>query len=396
MLRYGVIGIKGIGQYHIKWALRHPNVRLTALVDTDADAVHEAAIAHGTWAFTDYQTMLAAEIVDAVSIALPHHLLATVGLLCLRHGLHILVEKPFALTASLAAEMLHEARTRSLQIGAVYQYRTHATMQMLERLISEGVVGRVRQVLWVRQSFRSNEYYRQSAWRSMWRGAGGGLLMNQISHDIDLLCWLFGKPLTVTAMLGNQLHDTPLDDVLGAVIAFENGVLVTLHASLNHPHIGDVCQIIGDQGMIVLPNAQPLAHDPDDRLAVGRYEYPLTEAVDSIYDPHYQPTLTWRHIQTRSRWQRVAGRVRELISPDKSAVPSTGHGAVLFQFVDAVLNGSTPMVSGAEALQTLECINALIMAAVTGKTIHLPFDHAAYDAVFKKLSEGEEHILRWR
>ncbi len=396
MLRYGVIGIKGVGQYHIKWAKNHPDVRLTALVDSDADYVQRAAGEYNVRAYTDYRAMLADDIVDAVSIALPHHLLGTVGLACLQRGLHTLVEKPFALTASLAAAMVKEAQTRNLQIGVMYQYRSYATPQMLKRIIMEGSIGRVRQVLWTWQSFRPEQYYRQSAWRGTWEGAGGGLMMNQISHDIDLLCWLFGKPVAVTAMLGNQLHDTPLEDALGAIIKFENDVLVTLQASINQPHIGDIRQIIGDRGMIILPSAQSLAHNPNDRLKIGLYDRPITESVSAVSDDHHQPHITWRSIQTRPIGQRLAQRAGRFFSSQKPVVPSSGHGAVLYQFVDAVLNGSKPMVSGEDALHALECINALVMAALTGETVRLPLDYHAYDALFSQLIDGKQQIPRWR
>ena len=156
-VRYGVIGIKGVGGKHVSMAREHENVALTALVDLDEASVNAQSQELGVRAFTDYRDMLNAGVVDAVSIATPHHLHALIGLECLKAGVHVFTEKPLANTVSDGDAMIETAKTRDLKICVGHQYRTYRTPQTMKHLIDTGAIGNIMRVLWTWIAFRPGE-----------------------------------------------------------------------------------------------------------------------------------------------------------------------------------------------------------------------------------------------
>jgi predicted dehydrogenase len=409
-IRYGVIGIKGIGQHHIRLAQQHQRVELVALVDTDETCLRETSARLGTRGFANYREMLDAGLVEAVSIATPHHLLGPIGLACLNAGIHIFVEKPFAIRISEAEAMVAAARARGLKICVGYQYRTYRTFRAMKELIDDGTLGHIQRVLWTWAEFRPEPYFRRTPWRTTWRQAGGGVLMNQASHDVDLLCWLLGQPLQVTALLGRQLHQAEVEDIVCASVLFADGVMVTFQATINQPRGYSVRQIAGDKGLLVIPNVQSLTHDVDDEMLLGAYPAPLSNLVGSLPGHHDQPQITWRTLCPPGReaaWRRWARKRPALRWAWDAwrAVRATrwrgerprserlsGHAALLDSFVDAILDGGEPLVSGESALPAVELGNAMIFSAIRGRTVKLPLDRAAYDQLFEALSQGDRHV----
>lgn len=396
-LRYGVIGVTGVGKYHIQRVLEDERVELTALVDVNEESLGAAAGRLNVRGFADYRAMLDAGVVDAVSIATPHHLHAEIGLECLRAGVHIFLEKPFANRLSEVDAMLSEARARGLKICVGHQYRLHRSPQLMKGIIESGELGRIMQVLWTWAEFRPESYYRRDAWRKTWRKAGGGLLMNQASHDIDLICWLFGQPAVVSAEVANQLHDMELDDALSASVVFQGGALATLQMTINRPRACSIRQVVGDAGMLMMPDVRSLAGDERDLIQVGIYEGRLRALNASLQGAHDQPGISWRTVseperrpgyerllRPRSLWRRLGllGKPRR----------TTGLPILLRSFVDAVLTGSEPLVSGASARPAVELINAMLLSAVRRKPIEFPVEAAEYDALFEELCSGRSRI----
>jgi predicted dehydrogenase len=396
-LRYGVIGVSGIGKYHIQRLLEDERVELTALVDVDQASLGAAASALKVRSFPDYRAMLDADVVDAVSIATPHHLHAEIGLACLEAGVHIFLEKPFANRLSEVDAMLAAARDRNLKICVGHQYRLHRSPQTMKRIIESGQLGRIMQVLWTWNEFRPESYYGRDPWRRTWRKAGGGLLMNQASHDLDLICWMFGRPATVTAELATQLHDTELDDALSASVVFEGGALATLQMSINRPRAFSIRQVVGDRGMLVMPDVRSLTGDEKDLIQVGVFEDRLTTLNARLHGPHDQPGVTWQTVSAAERG-RVYGkllrpaRLWRKLGVLKKQKKTTGLPMLLRSFVEAVLTDGEPLASGASTRGAVELINGILLSAVRRKPIEFPVDAGEYDELFEELCAGTSRI----
>ena len=374
-VRYGVIGIKGVGRIHIDLVREHENVELTALVDLDEAAVKAQSQELGVRAFTDYREMLDAGIVDAVSIGTPHHLHAIIGLDCLKAGVHVFTEKPLANRVSDADAMIETAKAGDLKLCVGHQYRTYRTPQTMKHLIDAGAIGNIMRVLWTWIAFRPESYYARDIWRQTWRQAGGGVLMNQTSHDLDLICWLIGKPVQVSAMIGNQLHQIEVEDMVCANVLFENGAFGSIQLTINQPIGYSIRQIAGDKGTLMIPDVQSLAGEQEDHILLGTYRDSLTKMVNQTEGIAGQPDISWQPVGPR---------------PEPG-----GHKGVMDSFIDAILNGGEPLVSGVSARPAVELINAIVLSAMRKKTVDLPVDRGEYDELFEALSSGSLQTPRF-
>ena len=405
MLRFGLIGAGSMGQIHLRWAERHPDLTIAAICDLDQDRAQLTARLHGAAAYADYHRMLATERLDCIAIAAPHNQLAQIALACISARCHVLVEKPLARHVAEARAMIEAAHAQGVRLGCIYQYRSFATPRTIKAILDSGAIGSVRQIIWNWHELRSQAYYERLSWRADWCGAGSGLLMNQLSHDIDLLRYLVGEVASVQAALVNHVHDTPLEDALAAQLRLANGALVSLSASINHSAHGNYRAILGTAGVITLPAAQALAGNPNDVIRLGIYEHSVEQAVRGYTDDHRQSAIGWQDIRTRppakNRWlpgfARPAARaMADRIAPQRGQwregqIPHDGHGLALWQFIESILM-DRPLpddIDAANALRTLEVLNALIMAGIEQRCVELPVDADAYSALFARLAAGE-------
>lgn len=412
VVRYGVIGVNGIGRAHIRAATANESVELAAVADIDAASLSRTSAELGVHGFTDYRDMLDAGVVDAVSIATPHHLLGDIGLQCLRAGVHTFIEKPFALRVAQADAMVAAAKSRDLKICVGFQYRTFRTPQTMKHIIDTGAIGEIARVLWTWIDFRPESYFERDAWRTTWQHAGGGVLMNQVSHDLDLICWLVGKPAQVSALIGNQLHKAEIEDVACASVLFANGACGSLQFTVNQPKGYSVRQIAGDKGAIVIQDVRSLIGDQDDTIHIGTYDDSLKTTVAPPSGGRHHPVVTWRrhhlpgsHSAIRRWARRLPGHQslsRGLAKPRaalrrvgllKQSKPD-GHSVLMDSFVVSILAGGEPIVTGHSALPALELINAIVLSAVRKKTVELPLDREEYDQLLEDLSSGKIQVPR--
>lgn len=394
-IRYGIIGLKGFGQRHLYVAKRNKHIQITALVDIDLECAKTLAAKVGVPAFSDYRKMLDAGLVDAVSIATPNHLHAPISLDCLEAGLHIFVEKPLANRVSEADAMIELAKSKNLKICVGHQYRLYRSYQAIRRLIDDGHIGNILRLLWTWNEFRSDSYYLRHPWRATWSGAGGGVLMNQASHDIDLICWLLGQPIEVSASLGNQLHDAETEDSVCANLVFSNGAIGSLQCTVNQSSVYNIRQIAGENGIIVVQDAKSLTRDRYDRIKLGVYSNTLAALVAKQQHPSDQPKIRWQRVSlpyyftpTQNLLARKVLRPRRLWRHFgvKTKPEAESHALLMDSFVKAILNGGEALVSAESALPAIEVINGIILSALRKNTVSLPIDREEYDKAFKKLA----------
>jgi predicted dehydrogenase len=398
-VRYGVIGIKGKGKLHARLASQDNRVELTSLVDVDREALDQTAAGFGVRGFTDYRKMLDSGTVDAVSIATPHYLNGPIGLDCLKAGVHVFIEKPFAIRVSEADAMLAAARAKNLKICVGFQYRTYRSSRAIKELIDTGAIGKLNRVLWTWGEFRPESYYARDAWRETYRHAGGGVLMNQTSHDLDLICWLAGKPVQVSALAGNQLHRAEIEDVACANVLFANGAFGSMQLTINQPRGYSVRQIAGDKGIIVLPDVKSLTHDREDQILLGTYEDTLSKLVTDLPGNHDQPAVAWKEVQSGEKpfWKKLFDpqKVLQKLGLLEKAKVVDGTLVLMDSFVGSILEGGEPLINGESARQSLELINAILLSAARKKTVDLPIDPEEYDHLFRELCEQTTRIRRF-
>lgn len=360
-VRFGVVGLGGMGLGHCRFLIEVvPETTLTALCDTHPERAQHAGEQFGVPHFTDPEAMFESDLVDAVLIATPHYGHAPVAVSAFNHGLHVLVEKPLCVSVSEGDQMLAAARRAGTQFAIGYQHRFRPEVQAARRVIEQGVIGEVRRTLLITAWYRTQAYYDSGGWRATWAGEGGGVLINQAPHFIDLWTWLGGLPSRLTGQTRTVLHEIETEDEAFALVEYPNGAHGYLYATTNEEPGENLIEICGDRGKLRLQ---------DDTLQVWQLQH-------SIRAFTYEATGMWDSIPATC------------IVPPVPPVPEgalQGQPALIQNFARAILYDEPLVAPGEEGLNTVEVINALILASKREMPVSIPVNRAAYDALLTYL-----------
>ncbi len=347
-LRFGIIGAGGIAHAHARALRGLPD---TALLVGAADAVPEAAQKFGAeFGITTYggdravEQLLNRDDIDAVSIATPSGLHASLAIAALESGRHVLCEKPLGITLEQVDAMIAVQTRSGKALGCVYQQRLHPSAQIVKQAIADGRFGRILHANSYLKWQRTQAYYDAGGWRGTWAMDGGGALMNQSIHYIDLLQWLAGPLATLHAYTGTLNHRIETEDAAVAVVRFQSGALGTIEGMTNAiAGTYDRVEIYGTLGAAVIEGGQ-----------LVRY-YTAAEATPPTPEnPRPNTNLA-----------------EAALSAFASAHPNlpTGHKAVFSTFINAILDGKEPPVTGQEARKAIEIILGIYRAGREGAEV---------------------------
>lgn len=361
-VRIGLIGVGNIGTLHMGYFGRIPRLQFTAVADIDFPKAQAAAEKYGVRAFDDGVKLMDSGLVDAVLIATPHYDHAPLAIEAFRRGLHVLVEKPIAVTAAAAERAIQEYRKhRKLVFAAMFQQRTCEGWRRVKQLVEEGAVGPIQRVTWIITNwFRSQAYYDSGGWRATWAGEGGGVLLNQCPHNLDMLQWITGMPQKVHAFLGiGKYHDIEVEDEVTAYFEYPNGATGLFITSTGEAPGTNRLEIAGDRGRIV--------YDGGSVIDLFRTDVSVREFCRT----------------TPESFPRVPGyRMKVEVDPTRGGQ----HQTITENFVAAILDGAPLIAPAEEGLSSIELANAMIYSGLTGKTVTLPMDRAGYERFLRKLA----------
>ena len=253
-IRFGVVGLGNMGSFHLRALAQLDHAELTAVCDILPERVALARAAHGGTGFLSNKDLLASGLCDAVLIATPHYSHTTIGIDALKAGLHVMVEKPVSVHKADCLKLV-AAHTRRKQVfAAMLNQRANPQYQAVRTLITSGALGRVQRIVWqVTNWYRTEAYYRSSDWRATWRGEGGGVLMNQAAHQLDLLYWLLGMPARVTAFCTpGKFHRIEVEDDVTAYLEYANGASGVFITSTGDAPGTNRLEITGDLGTVLV------------------------------------------------------------------------------------------------------------------------------------------------
>lgn len=345
-VRIAVLGLGAMGAAHAGRLAegRVPGAVLAAVVDRSS----QRRAAHAVPGYADLPGLVAAQVADAVVIASPHRDHPASGSAAIAAGLHVYVEKPLAATAAEARPLVAAARRRRPgQVCAVgFNQRTDPGVQALRALLADGAAGRVQRIAWtVSGSFRSDAYFASGAWRGTWAGEGGGLLINQCAHHLDLWCWLFGPPARVRAAAGfGRWHAIEVEDEVAAVLHQPDGTLGTFAASTGEVPGVDRLEVACDRGLLTLDGTG----------------------------------LRWRRTASAAELRRTSPVPMPRPPVEDLELVAAGthdqHLAALADFAAAIREGREPLAPLADGLASLELSDAILAAAVLDRTVAVPAD----------------------
>ncbi len=361
-VRFGIVGLGNMGRFHADYmnALQ-PAAKLGGVCDVDEKRRNEIADKHGGIpAFGTYQELIESGAVDAILIATPHYQHPEVAEMAMDKGLHVLCEKPAAVTVNGARRMNDaHARNPKVQFGMMFQMRTAPIYQKLKSLIDEGELGELTRLTWiVTDWFRTWSYYGSGGWRATWKGEGGGVLINQCPHNLDLIPWLTGMmPTRVTGVAHiGKTHPIEVEDEATAIMEFASGMTGHFITTTGEAPGTNRLEIAGDRGKVVAEN--------------GKLKF-------------FRTRHSVQHVRETSPNSFAQVEAWEIDIPFK---PDTeGHQVITENFVAAIREGKPLIAPGEDGVKQLELGNAMLMAGLSRQAVDLPLDGDKYETFIHEL-----------
>lgn len=361
-VRIGVVGLGNMGSFHTSYINSLPNASLGAVCDVEAAKVKTFSDKHKCAGFEKYQDLLNSKLIDAVLIATPHYDHPPIAEAAFAAGLHVLSEKPIGVTVG-AARKLNEtaAKYPHLKFGVVFQNRQNPIYRKMRQLIADGELGEVNRITWlITDWFRTWTYYASGGWRATWAGEGGGVLINQCPHNLDLMQWITGlmpNRVTAVASLG-KTHPIEVEDEVSAILEYPNGAIGHFVTSSGEAPGTNRLEICGDRGKLITEHGKLL----------------FVRARQSVRDMRENSPKSF---DSPEIWSID-------IPVDKSDFGAM-HKAVTEQFVNAVQKGTPLVAEGVEGVKGLEIGNAMLISGVKRKPVDLPLDATEYEEFMKDL-----------
>lgn len=360
-VKFGIVGVGGMGAAHVKIVSEMEEAKLVAVADVNGETARRVAEETGAKAFVDYKQLIRKGGVEAVVIATPHYFHPPVAEYAAKHGVHVLSEKPIAVTVAAADKMIEVCRANNVLLGIMFQQRTDGARVKMKQLVDSGAVGELHRVTMVSPWYRTQAYYDSGSWRGTWKGEGGGILMNQAPHSLDQFVWIGGMPQAVQAIATTRHHNIEVENSGLAIFDYGDGKVGWFYASTAEVPGGERFEVAGDRGMLVLE---------DGKLRHFVLEEPLSTHLKNHPTAFAAPKGEWRDVEIDAK--------------------SLGHNGVTQQFVKAVRanDESLLVANGEDGLRSLELANAMLMAGFMRREVTLPVDRGGYERMLRKLREG--------
>ncbi len=369
-IRLGLVGAAGsIAGLHLGYYDKINGLKLAAVADGQTEKLKPIAQEHDAALFDDGHDMIASGQIDALFIATPHDSHPVYAAQAFDAGIHVLCEKPVAVTA-LDAEKLNDAyhtaqkKHSGLLFAGMFNQRNRTDWRAVKRLCTDGSIGELVRVSWtITDWFRSQNYYNSGGWRGSWAGEGGGVLINQCPHNLDLLQWFVGMPSRLTATVGlGKHHDIEVEDDVTALLEFPNGATGTFCTSTGQTPGVNRLEIVGDHGTLIVEN---------ETLVYHRNHEPVSDFTQSSNDG-------FAHAPADKITLQPGGENLE-------------HEAITRNFIQTLLKKGAQndlIAPGTEMIHSLELGNAMLLAGLTRTWVNLPTDR---DAFVAKLEELKAH-----
>ena len=355
---FAVVGSTGvIGRVHIDAINNVDGARLIGVSAVRPGPLRQQAEELGVKPYTSLEELLDDPEVDVITIATPHPSHESIALSAFASGKHVLTEKPMAATVSEAESMVKAARTSGMTLGVLFNQRFRPEVRKMHELIKKGVLGDIYRTLLVHASLRTQDYYDRRPWRGTWDEEGGGVLINQAIHPLDLLQWLGGMPRTVTAAVRTLKHTIEVEDFASALLEYENGGQGMVHCNTVQSPDQLRLEFWGERGGLILS---------DRSLTLHRLDVPVSKFIDTDKTIAFASPPSQEEIFS--------------LGPGRN-----GHEAVIDDFVHALLEGREPAITGEEGVKSQELVAAITLSGCRGSTVQLPLDRQVYDSLLKEL-----------
>lgn len=363
-VRIGIIGYGGMGSSHAAYLNKGevPNAVLTAVCDRNADRLNKArnSLGDSVALFDDATKLFDARACDAVMIATPHFDHPPLAIAALKSGHHALVEKPAGVYTRQVRELNEVAAKSGKVFGIMFNQRTRAGHQKMREIVASGELGEIKRTMYVITTWlRTQIYYDSGGWRGTWAGEGGGVLMNQSPHNLDLFQWICGMPKRIRAFCGfGKYHRIETEDECTAYLEYANGATGVFITSTGEAPGTQFLEVVGDRGKLVLDSG-----GKGETITFWRTTKPVSQHIKEATGGFDRPEV----------W--------------KCDIPSGGgeeHKGVTKNWVNAILRGTPLLARGEEGINGVELANAMQLSTWLDDWVDLPVNETLY---YDKLQE---------
>ena len=360
-VRFGIVGFGAMGLQHARIMLEQvPEARLAAVATRNGTNIATLRGLPGgeqVRVFDTPQDMYASGEIDAVLIASPHRAHVAQAKEAFAAGMHVLLEKPTGVFTREVRELNAAADASGRAFGAMLNQRTNPVYRRMKEIVASGELGEIRRTsMIVTDWFRAQSYFDSGSWRATWKGEGGGVLLNQAMHSLDLWQWIGGMPVRLRAFCGlGRWHDIEVEDDVTAYVEYANGATGLLMACTGEAPGTNRFELSMDGGQLLLE---------DGRLLLRRTAVPVSRFIREYPGGYGKPEIT-----------------QEDITPDAD---NPMHAGVTRAFARHILYGEPMIADGREGLNALELANAMLLSSAEERTLELPFD-AETDARYEAL-----------
>ena len=356
-IKLGIIGFGNMGTGHTSNIMSGncPEIDLVAICDINPARIEfckqkypEANFAY----FTDAIEMLDSGVIDSCLIAVPHYDHPKYSIECMKRGIHVMCEKPAGVYTKQIREMNEEAEKHpEVVFGMMFNQRTNPVYRKMHELVHSGKYGEIRRTNWlITNWYRSQAYYNSSEWRATWAGEGGGVLLNQCPHQLDLWQWICGMPVKVLSKIKyGQWHDIEVDDDVTTVVEYENGATGVFITTTGDGFGTNRFEVQLDGAKLVVE---------DDKLTVYEFDKKVSEFNEENTE--------------------VFGAVKAHKIDVELEGENSQHSGVLNAWAGKILHGTPLAADGAEGIYGSMLANAMLLSDFLGREIELPFDEDLY------------------
>lgn len=381
-VRLGIIGCGNMGSQHYSNVLngKCPEIDVTAIADINPDRLDWAKKTNEEHRakktdipvvslFADASEMMKSGLVDAVLISVPHYKHPTYAIAAFQNGLHVMCEKPAGVYTLQVREMMAEAdKHPELKFGMMFNQRTNCLYRKMKEIIDSGELGEIQRSVWIITNwYRPQAYYDSGDWRATWAGEGGGVLLNQCPHNLDLWQWLCGMPVKVHAkMKFGKYHDIEVEDDVVATVEYANGAMGTFITTTADSPGTNRLEIVFDGGSLICEK---------DKLIFNKLGEKLSVFTKDNTSPYASPACKSEIVDTDGLNEQ--------------------HSGVLKAFAAAILRNEPLVADGREGINGLTLSNAMHLSAWEGKEIDLPFDEQRFKDLLEervKTSKIKENV----
>ena len=373
-IKLAIIGIGSMGEQHVKSASLLSNTELVALCDVDELNVKKVAGQYNVPFYTDANEVLAIEDLDAVLIATPHYDHTTIAISAFEREvpLHVLTEKPVGVHTSDIEKMIvaydnAKERKPDLKFGAIFQQRTLDHWKKIKNLVASGELGKLIRMTWtITDWFRTQCYYDNGGWRGTWKGEGGGVLLNQCPHNLDLFTWIGGMPNEVigVAEFGKH-HNIEVEDEVTGLFRYDNGMVGHFITSTGEFPGSNLLEIAGENGKIIF------------------------DGKEITYYRNVQSSIKYCE-ESKNRFGSIENWECKIPFSEETGSP---HKKVIENFCDSILTGCELVAPAVEGMNSVALSNAILLSQLKGNApVKLPFDNAEFIDRFNRLIDESTFV----